>query len=137
MVSDIANAIESGQTAMGIFLDLSKAFDTISHNILLSKLCHYGICGNANKWFKSYLSNRTQLTEFNKVPSNYRNVQHGVPQGSILGPLLFLVNINDFQNCLDQAHPIMFADDTNISLLVQKLRKSFFCFLRKMQKTCD
>ena len=114
MVSDIANAIESGQTTMGIFLDLSKAFDTINHNILLSKLCHYGIRGNANKWFKSYLSNRRQLTEFNKVQSNYRNVQHGVPQGSILEPLLFLVHINDFQNCLDQAHSIMFADDTNI-----------------------
>jgi len=110
----IASALSCGSWCLGVFLDLSKAFDTINHNILLSKLESYGIRGLALSWFKSYLTNRKQYTFVKNANSDTRLISCGVPQGSILGPLLFLVYVNDIRNVVENGCPILFADDTNI-----------------------
>ena len=88
-------SIDNNQLTCGIFLDLSKAFDTVNHQILLSKLKFYGIGGIANAWFGSYLFNRHQYVAINDTNSRYATINIGVLQGSILGPLLFLILIND------------------------------------------
>ena len=85
----ISSAIDRGELAVGVFLDLSKAFDTVNHSILFDKLEHYGIRGFALKWIKSYFSNRLQFVEYNSYVSPRAKIMCGVPQGSILGPLFF------------------------------------------------
>ena len=107
-------ALENNDTVVGIFLDFSKAFDTVDHDILLSKLFHYGIIGPAHKWFTSYISNRKQYVTYNGTSSTMRNITCGVPQGSILGPLLFFIYINDLCKVCNFTAPILFADDTNL-----------------------
>ena len=96
------------------FIDFRKAFDTVDHSILLQKLYHYGIRGVAYDWFCDYLKNRTQLVSYHNIQSNYADISCGVPQGSILGPLLFLIYINDMAFVSTQLFSILFADDTNM-----------------------
>ena len=105
------NDLPSKEFTSAIFLDLSKAFDCISHNILLRKLNHYGIRGTCHSWFESYLSNRSQFTEINNIRSSLRFVTCGVPQGSILGPILFLLYVNDINSCTS-LNILCYADDT-------------------------
>ena len=97
-------------------MDFSKAFDTVDHSILLDKLYHYGVRGCAYHWFQSYLSNRSQRVTYDGVKSSLGFIKCGVPQGSILGPLLFLLYINDLSSVCKHAFPILFADDTNLFL---------------------
>ena len=104
-----------------VFIDLQKAFDTIDHSILVRKLRNYGIYQTSLSWFKSYLSDRTQKCSVIGHLSNAASVPCGVPQGSNLGPLLFLIYINDLPNCLSVASPKMFADDTNITVAADSL----------------
>ena len=95
-------------------MDLSKAFDSISHEILIKKLYNYGIRGICLKWFESYLYQRSQYVYINEHSSSKRFISCGIPQGSILGPLIFLIYINDICNCSLSSNFIMYADDTNI-----------------------
>ena len=106
--------IDKGLMPFSIFIDLSKAFDTLDHQILLNKLKHYGIQGVQLNWFKSYLTERTQFVTYNGVVSDPMKITTGVPQGSVLGPLLFLIYINDLSNASKALHAILFADDTNL-----------------------
>jgi hypothetical protein len=110
----VTKSIESGKFTLGIFIDLEKAFDTIDHSILLTKLSFYGIRGKAHDWIKSYLNNRKQCVKYNTAISRLNNITHGVPQGSILGPLLFIIYVNDIQNVSNFMELLLFADDTNL-----------------------
>jgi len=116
MVDQITAAVDAKKILLGIFIDLSKAFDTINHSILLDKLLHYGIRGVAHYWFRSYLKNRQQYVDYKGCKSTLMNITCGVPQGSILRSLLFLIYmyINDIANVSNLLHLILFADDTNI-----------------------
>ena len=106
--------LDNKNKVAGIFFDLQKAFDTVNHQILLHKLYHYGIRGPMYYWVKNYLTNRQQFTVVNSVESSLHNVSCGVPQGSVLGPLLFLVYINDINNAVQNNQLKLFADDTNL-----------------------
>ena len=114
LMDKLRNAIENGEYVIGIFLDFSKAFDTVNHDILREKLEHYGIRGCALSWFRSYLSNKPQYVTYNGTTSMSQTIKCGVPQGSILGPLLFLIYINDLGNVCINTMPLLFADDTNL-----------------------
>ena len=101
---------------MSLFVDLTKAFHTVDHEILLAKMAHYGIRGHANNFFRSYLTNRSQYTVVGNNSSEIRNISCGVPQGSVLGPLLFLIYVNDLPRCLNRSLVRLFADDTGLHM---------------------
>mgnify|MGYP003433291688 FL=1 len=114
LVDRVSEEIDNNNVTLGIFLDLSKAFDTIDHAILLNKLNYYGVTGIANNWFTSYLNDRKQFVQIGQTISKTLSISCGVPQGSILGPLLFIIYINDITNVSKLFDLIMFADDTNL-----------------------
>ena len=113
ITENIRKALDNGKFACGIFIDLRKAFDTVNHNILINKLNHYGI-RVANNWYKSYLTNRSQYVSIQGHNSEIEQINHGVPQGSVLGPLLFLLYINDLHAAIKYSTVYYFADDTNL-----------------------
>ena len=112
VVDTIKNALNRNEYAIGIFLDLEKAFDTINHKILLTKLEHYGFRGHVNSFLKSYLTERRQYTRVNGANSSPQDIRYGVPQGSILGPLFFILFINDISAAMTNCAGKLFADDT-------------------------
>ena len=133
----VKESIDNGKFGCGIFIDLRKAFGTVNHDILLLKLEHYGVRDNMLNWFKSYLSNRKQYVYLNGVSSDIKEISCGVPQGSVLGPLLFLLYINDLPNISKILDFYLFADDTNIyyeSESLDKLEKKVNKELRKLNR---
>ena len=123
----IWGALDEGYFACGIFIDLQKAFDTVDHQILLKKLEYYGIRGLANNWFRSYLTNRQQFVSINYFNSVKRSMNYGVPQGSVLGPLLFLIYINDLNKAIKFCKTHHFADDTNLLFVEKSMKKIQIC----------
>lgn len=120
---EIRKNLDNNYFSCGVFLDLQKAFDSVDHEILLQKLNHYGIRGICNKWIKSYLSDRKQFVTINNKNSETKCLLYGVPQGSVLGPLFFLIYVNDLQNCLIYSTSYIYADDTAVLCSEKSLKK--------------
>ena len=111
--------IDKGNSNFAVFLDIKKAFDTVDHEILLQKLKFYGIMSDELNFFKSYLTNRSQFCRIRGFKSPIGRVLLGVPQGSILGPQLFIIYMNDLPHCIKNGHVTMYADDTGTSCEVK------------------
>ena len=114
LINKVVTGFNENKNTLGVFLDFRKAFDTVNHKILLKKLDKYGIRGNCLKLIESYLSNRQQFVQINEVNSSMQSIHCGVPQGSILGPLLFLCYINDISLITKKTFIVLFADDSNV-----------------------
>jgi hypothetical protein len=130
-------AIEKDHYMISLFIDLSRAFDTISHEILFNKLYVYGIRGLALDWIKNYLPNRNQFVIYNNMKSSFRNILMGVPQGSILGPLIFILYINDLPNVSSKLSFIQFADDTSIFITGKNLNEMSKLMTDQMKQVTD
>ena len=114
LVEQISSATDGQSCCAGVFIDLKKAFDTVDHDILVDKLNVYGIRGVANKWLQNYLTNRKQYVVIDDHSSDLLDMTCGVPQGSVLGPIMFIIYINDICNVSDVVKCVSFADDANI-----------------------
>ena len=123
ITENIRKALDDGNIGCGVFVYFQKAFDTVYHQILLEKLNHYGIRGVSNDWFKSYLSNRSQYVSVKGYESGLAAINCGVPQGSVLGPLLFLLYINGLNQAIKFCKVHHFADDTNLLSLSNSIKK--------------
>ena len=123
ITENIIKALDDGNIVCGIFVDLLKAFDTVDHEIVLAKLNHYGIRGVSNDWFKTYLSNRNQYVSINGYESGIAALNCDVPQGSVLGPLLFLLYINDLNQAIKFCTIYHFVDDTNLLCQSNSMKK--------------
>ena len=123
ITENIRKALDDGNIGCGVFVDLQKAFDTVDHQILLAKLNHYGIRGVSNDWFKSYLSNRNKYVSINGFDSGLTTINCGVHQGSVLGPLLFLLYTNDLNQAIKFCKVHHFAYDTNLLCLSNSIKK--------------
>ena len=123
VTENIRKALDDGNISCGVFLDLQKAFDTVDHQVLLAKLNHYEICGVSNDWFKSYLPNCNQHVSINGYESGLAVINCDVPQGSVLGPLLFLLYINDLNEAIKFYKVHHLADDTNLLCLSNSFKK--------------
>ena len=136
LIEEISNATDNQKHAIGVFIDLKKAFDTVDHGILIKKLEHYGVRGAANDWLKRYLSNIKQFVNIDGCSSELLDVIFGVPQGSILGPTLFILYINDICNVSNLVKFIFFADYTNV-LCAGDNQLELECMLnRELAKIC-
>ena len=122
VTEDWLNAIDKGCYVGIVMLDLKKAFDTVNHNILINKLHAYGMASNVIKWFSNYLNDRRHMTYVNGVKSNEQNATCGIPQGSILGPLLFIMYVNDLPNCVSNSQVSMYADDTGLYYISRNIK---------------
>ena len=129
----LLDSLNRNKVSLLLLIDFSKAFDMVEHSILLRKLEHYGIRGVALKWIESYLSDRMQFVSVSGVESSAKQMKYGVPQGSILGPLLFIIYINDIPNLAKFAQFILYADDANIILTGNSIAEvnQQLCELRK------
>ena len=126
LVDQTIESFENNKYTLGVFIDLSKAFDTVDHSILLKKLELYGITDRNDGWVKSYLSSRKQLIQISeKEKTSLETISCGVPQGSILGPLLFLLYVDDLKSASNKLDPVMVADDTNLFFTHQDIRYLF------------
>ena len=123
LTENIKQELDRGKFGCGIFIDFQKAFDTVDHNILLQKLSYYGVRGKSNEWFKSYLCDRKQFVSINGFQSDLSEIKCGVPQGSVLGPLLFLIYINDLHLAIKSCKIHHFADDTNLLHFNDSIKK--------------
>ena len=123
ITEEIKQSLDKGEFACGFFLYFQKTFDTVNHNILIAKLNHYGIRGITLDWFQSYLTNCKQQISINNTLSNKTMISCGVPQGSVLGPLLFLMYINDLNEAISHLLIHHFADDKNILSSNKSLKK--------------
>ena len=121
----ISSSFEKNLFTLGLFINLSKAFDTVDHDILICKLKNYEVRGNHLKRFESYLNNRKQFISFNDRNTSFIDIKYGLPQESILGPLSFLIYANDLNRASDILDQIMFADDNNL-LYSHKYIKTLF-----------
>ena len=130
----ITSNLVDGCTTAGVYFDLARAFDTVKSDILLSKLSKYGIRGNALDLFSSYLSGRKQCLKYKDVVSDLIDISCGVPQGSVLGPILFLLYINDLPKVCDEAKFFLFADDTAILYSAQTLNELQLTISRSFPK---
>ena len=123
LTEDMRKALDNNLFTAGVFIDLQKAFDTVDHEILLYKLNHYGIGRVANDWFRSYLTNRKQFVSINGFDTNLVTMHFGVPQGSVMGSLLFLIYVNDLHAAIRYSTTQHFANDTNLLIHNNSLKQ--------------